>query len=88
LEKTMGGDEFKTLFVILCSLSAVAVCAAGTTMYVDANSPDDPGTGSFEDPFRAIQNAIDAAAHGDAVEIRPGVYAGQETTISIRQANQ
>jgi hypothetical protein len=64
------------LLAILFGLSAVSACAGGVTFYVDANGPNDPGTGGFEDPFRTIQDAIDAAFDGDVVEIRAGVYAG------------
>jgi len=47
------------------------------TIFVDANSPADPGEGTFEQPFRRIQDALDAAAEGDVIEIRPGHYTSQ-----------
>jgi len=44
--------------------------------YVDAASPNNPGTGTSEDPFRRIQDAIDFCVSGDTIEIRPGIYTG------------
>lgn len=64
------------LAAVLWAGCFVCVCGAGVTIYVDANGPNDPGTGSLEDPFRVIQDAIGAALDGDVVEISPGVYAG------------
>jgi hypothetical protein len=55
---------------------AVSVSSATNIIYVDASSPNDPGTGTSEDPFRRIQDGIDYAISGDTVEIRPGVYTG------------
>jgi len=46
------------------------------TIFVDAGSPNNPGTGTFNDPFRKIQDAIDAAIGGDIIEIQPGLYTG------------
>ncbi len=56
-----------------------------STIYVDANSPDDPGpgdpavsdpneNGTREHPFDAIQEAIDVAVDGISVLVRPGIY--------------
>jgi hypothetical protein len=45
-------------------------------LYVDANSPNDPGSGTTEDPFRRIQYGIDAASDGNAVMLLPGTYTG------------
>ena len=49
---------------------------ADPTIYVDANSPNDPGSGIYLNPFRKIQDALDAALDGDEIEIRPGIYSG------------
>jgi len=46
------------------------------TIFVDANSPNDPGSGIYADPFRRIQDAIDASIGGDIIEIQPGLYTG------------
>jgi parallel beta-helix repeat protein len=52
-----------------------ATCWA-TDWYVDANGPNNPGTGSWEDPFRKIQYAVDEPniAPGDNVYVRGGTY--------------
>jgi len=59
------------LFLFLCSTSN-----ALNLIYVDINGPNDPGTGSFEDPYHRIQAAIDNANDGNIIEIRPGLYTG------------
>jgi len=48
----------------------------GATVYVDAAGPNEPGMGTAADPFRQIQDGIDAANPNDIVEIRPGLYTG------------
>jgi hypothetical protein len=50
--------------------------AAANTIYVDCNSPSDPGSGTVGDPFRRIQAGIEAATIGDTVQINPGIYTG------------
>jgi hypothetical protein len=54
----------------------VSLSNAANVIYVDVNSPNDPGTGASEDPFRRIQAGIDAAANGDTVQIQQGIYTG------------
>jgi len=66
----------KTILMVLIIGLAGSFSAAAQTIYVDAAGPNSPGTGRFEDPFRAIADAIDSADSGDIVEIRPGVYTG------------
>jgi hypothetical protein len=58
-------------FVFILSLSAVS-----QTVYVDVDGPNDPGSGSPQDPFRRIQDGMDAAVSGDTIEIQPGLYTG------------
>ena len=62
----------RALFVF----SAMVVVCAAQAIYVDVKGPNSPGTGSYTDPFRRIQDAIDAADSNDTIEIRPGVYSG------------
>jgi hypothetical protein len=67
----------KLLFFVFVILITTSVSYT-RIYYVDANSPNDPGNGTFADPFRRIQHGIDAAAFsGDIVQIRPGIYSGQ-----------
>ena len=55
---------------------ASASIASNIIYYVDANSPNAPGSGTYAEPFRRIQDAIDIAADGNIVEIQPGLYTG------------
>ena len=67
------GRLFFTLSVIL----SVGCCVyASDIIYVDAEEPNDPGRGTYNDPFGRIQDAIDAAQTGDVIEILPGIYTG------------
>ena len=60
---------FKIVLVVL----AGGNCAA-KTLYVDVNGPNNPGTGSYEDPFLRIQDAIDSADSNDTVIVAQGHY--------------
>ncbi len=67
--------------VIVNSLSL----SAGV-FYVDVNSPNVPGTGSFFDPYRSIGQAVNSPDinDGDIVVINPGRYTGPNNTdVSI-----
>jgi len=66
----------KAIFLVLIMGLAVSLSRAGEIIYVDAASPNEPGTGKVEDPFRRINDAIHLADSGDIVEIRPGLYTG------------
>ena len=66
----------KTVAVIVFGLCLVSISNAANVIYVDVNGPNEPGTGSSEDPFLRIQDAIDSAIGGDIVEIQPGLYTG------------
>lgn len=67
----------KVLLITAFILSIVSTSSAFNIIYVDVNGPNDPGTGTFDDPFLRIQDALDAAIGGDIVEIRPGIYTGE-----------
>jgi len=66
----------KALLGVLLVVSAASISNAADIIYVDVNGPNDPGTGSYEDPFRRIQDAIDSADNNDTVIIAEGVYTG------------
>jgi hypothetical protein len=69
--------NLKALLIILFSVFIVSISNAANIIYVDVSGPNDPGSGSFEDPFRKIQDAIDDANNGDIIEVRPGLYTGE-----------
>ncbi len=66
----------KIVIILLFSLCLVSISNATDVIYVDVNGPNDPGTGTFDDPFRRIQEAIDTSLEGDIVEIQAGIYTG------------
>jgi hypothetical protein len=66
----------KALLSLVVILSIASTSIAFNIVYVSANGPNDPGSGTYEDPFRRIQDAIDIAGSGDIVEIQPGIYTG------------
>lgn len=45
-----------------------------SVLYVDVNSLNDPGSGTPEDPYRRIQDGIDAAIGGAEVHVAEGEY--------------
>jgi len=85
----------KILLGVLFVVCAASISNAANIIYVDVNGPNDPGTGSYNEPFRKIQDAIDAAIGGDTIEIQPGLYTGQGNydldpnglSITIRSAD-
>lgn len=73
-------------FAILTAAASISFqAAAQTTWHVDDDAPNDPGPndhlvsdpledGSSDHPFDRVQEAVDAAADGDIVVLRPGTY--------------
>ncbi|MHC4641349.1 MAG: hypothetical protein ACYS32_06865 [Planctomycetota bacterium] len=55
-----------------------------SVIYVDDDAPNDPGTGTSNDPFRCIQDAIDVAIHGDTILVLDGIY---EENVNIKAKN-
>ncbi|HUW20065.1 MAG TPA: right-handed parallel beta-helix repeat-containing protein [Sedimentisphaerales bacterium] len=50
-------------------------------VYVSASSPNDPGSGTQQDPYRHLQDGIDAAQKGYLVPVAAGTY-NESITIS------
>ena len=76
-------SKAKTLLIIGFILSIASVSNADNIVYVDVNGPNDPGTGTFDDPFRRIQDALDVAIDGDIVEIQPGIYTADPNNYNL-----
>jgi hypothetical protein len=57
----------------------------GRRYYVDSRGRDS-GTGDSLAPFRSIQQAAAAAAPGDTVLVRPGIYTGSERVVSLTRS--
>jgi parallel beta-helix repeat protein len=67
---------FKQFWIILLLVLLNVYSATANVLYVDCSGPNDPGSGTSEDPFRRIQTGLDAAGNGNTVQISPGVYTG------------
>jgi hypothetical protein len=64
----------RALTACLAAALALGSCAHAATIHVDDLGDGARGTGSEADPFRGLQEAIDAAADGDVIVVLPGVY--------------
>jgi hypothetical protein len=72
----IGVKRIGYLFSIIAVLFFASLSSANIIFHIDVSGPNDPGSGTSEDPFRRIQAGIDAASGGDTVLIQPGVYSG------------
>jgi len=68
--------KHKVLITVVFVCLAVSASNAAGIIYVDVDSPNEPGTGTFGDPFRKIQDGINSSLAGDTVLIKPGIYSG------------
>lgn len=66
----------KTVLSVLIVLFFISSFSFAKSIYVDAEGHNEPGTGSYEDPFVKIQDAIDSAdtQNGDTVIVMAGIY--------------
>jgi hypothetical protein len=68
--------KIKVLPIPMIIFFIVSASIASNTIYVAVNGPNDPGSGTYADPFRRIRDAINTATKGDIVQIEPGIYTG------------
>jgi hypothetical protein len=76
-------DKAKFILITAIVLSIASFSEAIDVIYVDVNGPNYPGSGTFNDPFRRIQDAIDAAKIGESIEIRPGIYTADPNNYNL-----
>jgi parallel beta-helix repeat protein len=76
------------LLALVAAPATLVVLPAGVahaaTLYVDDLDDDAGGTGSIQDPFRDLQDAIDRAADGDVLHIMPGTYRAAPVAFTER----
>ena len=70
----MGHRRIVTILIVILSVGCCVY--ASDVFYVSAEEPNDPGSGTYNDPFGRIQDAIDTAQNGNVIEILPGIYTG------------
>ncbi len=60
---------------IIAAMISLVALADGRVLWVDkAKGWDGEGRGSESSPYRTIQAAVNAAASGDTIKVKPGVY--------------
>jgi len=65
----------KTLLATFLFVALLATSRAGATIwYVASDGDDASGDGSAGNPWATITHAVDSAADGDEVLVRPGIY--------------
>ncbi len=66
--------HLRTLVLAWMIMLLPAAAGVAADVYVDGQGCPEIGSGTAHVPFCRIQDAVDAARHGDAVIVRPGVY--------------
>lgn len=70
----MNAHRIKLLVLAIGALASLGLFADGRTLWVDCSGAAETPDGSEAAPYATIQSAVDAAAEGDTVKVRPGVY--------------
>ena len=63
-----------TSILVALSAAAIAVSATASEYYVATDGVDAAGRGSEASPFQTIQYAVNQAANGDTIRVKPGIY--------------
>lgn len=74
--KTITKKSLKILLMVVFYLCCFVMSAMAGTLYIDINNDTGIEDGTIDNPFNTIQEGIDAAALGDTVKVRPGLYIG------------
>lgn len=78
-----------TLMIGIVPLGSGQVFAAGVTRWVNASATTltPPGTSCDHPGYKKIQDAVDASAPGDRINVCPGTYAEQVTVATPAKSN-
>ncbi|MEE2828040.1 MAG: hypothetical protein VX498_02535, partial [Myxococcota bacterium] len=57
-----------------CDEALDDACSDDENLYVDDLGDGEVGDGSSADPYRSLQDAVDAAVDGQTIRIKPGHY--------------
>ncbi len=84
-EQFLKGAGFVTAAIAASGLglSGVARAVGPTTYYVSPTGSDTTGDGSYGNPFRQIQPAVQVAQAGDSIEVAGGTYVGAVVNKSV-----
>jgi parallel beta-helix repeat protein len=67
---------------LLLIFSAIGNRVSAVSIHVDAAANDTMATGAIDVPYANLQSAIDNAADGDTLHIRPGRYSAEPDTFT------
>lgn len=74
----MNAPRVKLLALAVGALTGLGLFADARTLWVNGDGAADTPDGSEAAPYATIQAAVDAAAEGDTVKVRPGIYDADE----------
>lgn len=74
----------------IAAMAAGTATATASEYYVSPGGVDAAGRGTEASPFQTIQYAIDQAARGDTIWVKPGIYdqGGRENTVNTPHMNR
>lgn len=69
--------RWASCLLLILGIAAAGSSARGATRWVAPNGSNTSGNGSSQSPWATISHALDRAADGDLVLVRPGTYSGR-----------